>query len=432
MQVSLETGDGLERKLTIQVPAETVDKEVENRLQSMKSRVKIDGFRPGKVPLKIVKQQYGSQVHQEVVGDVMQNSFRDAVMKEDLRLAGSPNIEPKNMSLGEPLEYVATFEVYPEFEIADCSKLEIENVTAEVADSDVDSMIETLQKQRTEYNVVERAAQNDDQVTVSFDGYIDGEAFEGGKADSVPLVLGSSSMIPGFEEQIVGKSASDEFTVEVTFPEDYHVENLKGKKANFETKLISVAEPKLPEVDEEFAKAFGVTEGGIDKLRSDIRDNMQRELKNKLQTQVKNNVMDAVLKANEIDIPKALIDDECGNLQKQMSEAGQLQAGMSLPKDLFAPEAKRRVSLGLIIGEMIKVAGIQVDQDRVTTKIEDVAATYEDPQEVINHYANNPQLKSGIEALVMEEMVVDWVVDQAKMKDVSSSFEELMKPQAQA
>ncbi len=432
MQVSLETGDGLERKLTIQVPAETVDKEVENRLQSMKSRVKIDGFRPGKVPLKVVKQQYGAQVHQEVIGDVMQNSFRDAVAKEDLKLAGNPNIEPKKMNLGEPLEYIATFEVYPEFEIADCSTLEIENVTAEVADSDVDSMIETLQKQRTEYNVVERAAQNDDQVTVNFDGYVDGEAFEGGKADNIPLVLGSSSMIPGFEEQVVGKSAGDEFTIEVTFPEDYHVDDLKGKKANFETKLISVAEAKLPEVDEEFAKSFGVADGNVDKLRSDIRENMQRELKNKLQTQLKNNVMDAVLKANEIDIPKALIDDECGNLQKQMSEAGQLQAGMSLPKDLFAPEAKRRVSLGLIIGEIVKVADINVEQDRVTAKIEEVASTYEDPQEVINHYANNPQLKSGIEALVMEEMVVDWVVDQAKMKDVSSSFEELMKQPAQA
>ena len=432
MQVSLETGDGLERKLTVQVPAETVDKEVENRLQSMKSRVKIDGFRPGKVPLKVVKQQYGAQIHQEVIGDVMQSSFRDAVLKEDLKLAGSPNIEPKNMTLGEPLEYIATFEVYPEFEIADCSALEIENLTAEVTDSDVDSMIETLQKQRTEYNVVDRAAQNDDQVTINFDGYVDGEAFEGGKADNVPLVLGSNSMIPGFEEQVVGKSAGDEFTVEVTFPEDYHAENLKGKKANFETKLVSVAEASLPEVDEEFAKAFGVTEGGIEKLRSDIRENMQRELKNKLQTQLKNNVMDAVLKANEIDIPKALIDDECGNLQKQMSEAGQLQAGMSLPKDLFESEAKRRVSLGLIIGEMVKVAEIKVDQDRVTKKIEEVASTYEDPQEVINHYANNPQLKSGIEGLVMEEMVVDWVVDQAKIKDVSSSFEELMKQPAQA
>jgi trigger factor len=432
MQVSLETGDGLERKLTIQVPAETVDKEVESRLQSMKSRVKIDGFRPGKVPLKVVKQQYGTQVHQEVVGDVMQNSFRDAVTKEELKLAGSPSIEPKNMTIGEPLEYIATFEVYPEFEISDCSKLKIENIAAEVADSDVDSMIETLQKQRTEYNVVERAAQNDDQVMVNFDGYVDGEAFDGGKAENVPLVLGSSSMIPGFEEQVVGKSAEDEFSIEVTFPDEYHVETLKGKKANFETKLISVAEPKLPEVDEEFAKAFGVTDGGIDKLRADIRDNMDRELKNKLQTQLKSNVMDAVLKANEIDVPKALIDDECGNLQKQMSEAGQLQGGMSLPKDLFAAEAKRRVSLGLIIGEMVKVAEISVDQERVSAKIEEVAATYEDPQEVVNHYANNPQLKSGIEALVMEEMVVDWVVDQAKMKEVKSSFEELMKSAEQA
>lgn len=428
MQVSLETGEGLERKLTIQVPAETVDKEVENRLKSMTSRVKIDGFRPGKVPLKIVKQQYGVQVHQEVIGDVMQSSFRDAIIKEDLKLAGNPNIEPKNMTLGEPLEYVATFEVYPEVEVSDCSSLEIERTTADIVDSDIDNMIETLRKQRVTYEAVDRAAQNDDQVTVNFVGTVDGEKFEGGSADNIPVVLGSSSMIPGFEEKLVGKSAGDEFDLEVSFPENYHVENLKGKPAVFATKVVTVAEGKMPELDEEFARSFGVEDGSIDQLRSDIKDNMERELKNKLQTTLKNRVMDAILKANDVDIPKALIDDECTNLQQQMSQAGQLEAGMSLPKELFEQEARRRVGLGLIIGELIKVAGITVDQARVTDKIQEIAATYEDPQEVINHYTNNPQLKSGIEGLVMEEMVVDWIVDQAKVTDVSSTFDELMKP----
>jgi trigger factor len=428
MQVSLETGEGLERKLTIQVPAETVDKEVETRLKSMTSRVKIDGFRPGKVPLKVVKQQYGVQVHQEVMGDVMQNTFRDAVMQEDLKLAGNPEIEPKNMTAGEALEYVATFEVYPEVEITDCSSLEIERQTAEIGDADIDKMIETLRKQRTAYNDVDRAAKNDDQLTISFTGTIDGEAFEGGSADNIPLVLGSSSMIPGFEDQLVGKSAGDELDIEVPFPDDYHVEDLKGKAAVFATKVITVAEPAMPEVDDEFAKSFGVTEGGIEKLRKDILENMQRELKNKLQTSLKNNVMDALLKANEVLVPKSLIDDECGNLQQQMTQSANLQGGMSLPKEMFADEAKRRVGLGLLIGELVKVSGVTVDQEKVTAKINDVAATYEDPQEVINHYTNNPQLKSGIEALVLEEMVVDWVIDQAKVSDTKSSFEELMKP----
>ena len=427
MQVSLETGEGLERKLTIQVPAETVDKEVENRLNSMKSRVKIDGFRPGKVPLKVIRQQYGAQIHQEVVGDVMQTSFRDAVIKEDLKPAGMPSIEPKTMKMGEPLEYVATFEVYPEVELADFSSLEVERTLAEVTDADVDNMIETLKKQRTTYDVVERASQDGDQITVSFEGFVDGEAFEGGKAENVPVVIGSGSMIPGFEEQLIGKSAGDEFSFEVTFPEDYHAENLKGKPATFETKVVSVAEPKTPEVDDEFAKAFGVTEGGIEQLRKDIRENMQRELKNKLESLLKNSVMDAVLKANEIKVPKALVDEEAGNLQQQMAQQGQLQAGMSLPKELFEGEATRRVSLGLLIGEVVKKAEIKVDQDRVKAKIDDIAATYEDPQQVISHYQNNPQMMSGIEGLVLEEMVVDWIVDQAKVTETQKSFDDIMK-----
>lgn len=427
MQVSMEAGEGLERKLTIQVPAETVDKEVESRLKSLSSRVKVDGFRPGKVPLKVVKQQYGAQVHQEVVGDVMQTSFRDAVIKESLKPAGMPSIEPKTMSMGEPLEYVATFEVYPEFDVADCSKLEVERVNAEVTDADVDQMIETLQKQRTQYDVVERASQDGDQITVSFVGYVDGEAFEGGKADNVPVVIGSGSMIPGFEEKLSGKSAGDEFSLEVSFPDDYHVETLKGKPAVFETKVMSVAEPKLPELDEDFAKAYGVADGSMEKLRSDIRDNMERELRNKLQATLKNNVMDAMLKANDIPLPKALVDEECEHLQKQMAESAQLQGGMSLPKELFEGEAKKRVGLGLIIGEVVRTAEIKVDQDRVNAKIDDIAATYEDPQQVIDHYKKNSQAMSGVEALVMEEMVVDWVIDQAKVKDVDSSFEELMK-----
>lgn len=427
MQVSLETGEGLERKLTIQVPAETIDKEVETRLNSMKSRVKIDGFRPGKVPFKIVKQQYGEQVHQEVIGDVMQNSFREAILKEDLKPAGMPSIEPKNMKLGEPLEYIATFEVYPEIELADFSGLSIERSKAEVTDADVDNMLETLKKQRITFDVVERASQDGDQITISFEGFTDGVAFDGGKAESVPVVLGSGSMIPGFEEALVGKSAGDEFSFEVTFPEDYHAENLKGKPATFETRVVSVGEPKQPVLDDEFARAFGVTEGGMDQLRKDVRANMERELKNKLSGIMKKNVMDALLEANKVTVPKALIDEECGNLQQQMAQAGQLQGGMSLPKELFEGEATRRVSLGLLIGEIVKKAEIKVDQDKVKAKIEEIAETYEDPQQVINHYQKNPQLKSGIEALVMEEMVVDWIAGQAKVSEVGKSFDEIMK-----
>jgi len=432
MQVSVESGEGLERKLTIQVPAETVDKEVENRLNSMRSRVKIDGFRPGKVPLKVVKQQYGAAVIQEVVGEVMQNSLRDAVIQESLNPAGNPSIEPKSVEPGKPLEYIATFEVYPEIELIDCSKLEVKRATAEVTDADVDTMIDTLLKQRTTYETVDRASKEGDQMTINFDGSIDGEQFEGGQADSVPIVIGSNSMIPGFEEKLAGKSADEAFTFDVNFPDDYHAENLKGKKATFATKVITVAEPKIPAVDEEFAKSFGVEDGSVEQLRSDIRGNMERELRNKLQDALKKEVMDKLLEASDVLIPKALVNQEAENLQKQMMESGNLQAGMSLPKELFEGEAKRRVGLGLVIGEVVKKAGIKPEADKVTAKIDDIAQTYEDPAEVVNHYNSNPQLKQGIEALVMEEMVVDWIIDQAKVLDTTTSFHDLMNPEVQA
>ena len=429
MQVSVESGEGLERKLTIQIPAETVDKEVESRLSSMRSRVKIDGFRPGKVPLSVVKKQYGASVMQEVVGEVMQNTLRDAVMQESLNPAGNPTIEPTSMEPGKPLEYTATFEVYPEIELIDCAKLEVERTTADVTAADVDIMIETLVKQRTSYEVVERASKDGDQMIIDFDGSVDGVQFEGGQADGVPVVLGSSSMIPGFEEELEDKSANDEFSFNVNFPDDYHAENLKGKKATFATKVISVLEPKTPEVDDEFAKSFGIEDGSIEALKSDIKANMERELRNKLQEVLKKDVMDKLLEANDVQVPKALIDQEAENLQKQMMESGNLQGGMSLPKELFEGEAKRRVGLGLVIGEVIKKADIKPEADKVTAKIQDIAQTYEDPAEVVSHYNSNPQLKQGIEALVMEEMVVDWIVDQAKVTDAPTTFHELMKPE---
>ena len=428
MQVSLESGEGLERKLTIQVPAETVEKEVEKRLKSMTARVRIDGFRPGKAPLNVVKKHYGSQVHREVVGEVMQNSFRDAVIKESLKPAGMPTIEPKSMDQGQPLEYVAKFEVYPEIKLADCSQLQIERVTADVTDKDIGDMIETLRKQRVTYDAAPRASAKEDQVVINFTGYVDGVPFDGGKADAVAVVLGSGSMIPGFEEHLIGKSAGAEFAFDVTFPDDYRVANLKGKPAKFETKVISVSAPRLPAVDTEFAKAFGVADGNMDTLRADIRNNMTRELRGRLTSILKNNVMDAVLKANEVHVPKALVGEECENLQQQMIKSANLQAGMSLPKELFEGEATRRVKLGLLIGEMVKTAALRVDAERVKAKVADIASTYEDPLEVITHYQKNRQLMQGIEGLVLEEMVVDWVVSQAKMKDLTKPFSEIMKP----
>ncbi|VAW56147.1 Cell division trigger factor [hydrothermal vent metagenome] len=432
MQVSIEPGEGLERKMTVQVPAETIQQEVESRLSSMRSRVKIDGFRPGKVPLNVVKKQYGESVLQEVVSEMMQTSMRDAVIQEKLNPAGTPSIGPISVESGKPLEYTATFEVYPEIELSDCSQLKLERTSAEVTDDDVDTMLETLVKQRTVYEVTERASQENDQMTIDFNGTIDGVEFEGGQADGVPVVIGSNSMIPGFEEALKGKSANDEFTFDVNFPDDYHTEDLQGKTATFATKVKNVAAPKIPEIDEEFAKSFGVDDGSIETLKSDVRGNMNRELRNKLLDVFKKQVMDKLLEANDVLVPKALVDHEAEILQKKMTETGNLQAGMSLPKELFEGEAKRRVGLGLVIGEVIKVAEIKPDNDKVSSKIEDIAQTYEDPSEVVTHYNSNPQLKQSIEALVMEEMVVDWIAEKATVTEISSDFQALMNPQSQA
>jgi len=341
MQVSIEPGEGLERKMTVQVPAETIQQEVESRLSSMRSRVKIDGFRPGKVPLNVVKKQYGESVLQEVVSEMMQTSMRDAVIQEKLNPAGTPSIDPISVESGKPLEYTATFEVYPEIELSDCSQLKLERTSAEVTDDDVDTMLETLVKQRTAYAVTERASQENDQMTIDFNGTIDGVEFEGGQADGVPVVIGSNSMIPGFEEALKGKSANDEFTFDVNFPDDYHTEDLQGKTATFATKVKNVAAPKIPEIDEEFAKSFGVDDGSIETLKSDVRGNMNRELRNKLLDVFKKQVMDKLLEANDVLVPKALVDHEAEILQKKMTETGNLQAGMSLPKELFEGEADK-------------------------------------------------------------------------------------------
>ncbi len=424
MQVSVETGEGLERKLKVQVPAETVDAQVESRLKSMQSRVKVDGFRPGKVPFSVVKQRYSTQVFQEVAGEVMQNTFRDAVTQESLRPASAPSIEPISFELGQPLEYVATFEVYPEVELAPVSELKIEKLSAEIEDKDVDNLLETLRKQKAGWTEVDRPSEEGDRVTVSFKGSIDGELFEGGSAENVPLVLGSGSMIPGFEEQFVGLAKDGEATVKITFPEDYSASELAGKPAEFAVSVSKVEAPELPALDDAFAKEFGVEEGGMDKLREDVRNNMQRELDNRIGLDLKTKVMDKLLEANPIEVPKAIVQEEAEALKKQASsqQTGEPSA------EALASEAERRVKLGMILSDLVKVSELKVDRAKVDERIETMAKDYEQPGEFVNYYKSNPQLLQGIESMVVEDMVVDWVVDQAKISTVKSSFDEIMKP----
>ena len=423
MQVSVEAGEGLKRKLTVQVPGDKVATEVENRLKSLQGRVKVDGFRPGKVPLSVVKQRYGQQVLQEVAGEIMENSYRDAVTQENLHPAGDPQISAQAILPGQPLEFTATFEVYPELTLAPIDALEVQIISASVNDSDVDKMLETLRGQHTRWNPVDRAAQNGDRVTVDFVGTIDGVAFDGGSAKDVPVVLGSGGMIPGFEEQIIGQAKAGQATVKVTFPADYQVADLQNKDAEFAVTVNLVDAPETPALDDEFAKTFGITEGGLEKLRQDIRSNMERELDNRLRAEVKNDVMDKLLVANPVEVPEAVVQQEAENLKQQTSVQ---QPGANLTVDQFLGDARRRVQLGMILAEVIKLSEIKMDADKVRERIELISREYEDPAEVVRYYQSNPQLLRGIETLVMEDMVVDWVESKAKVSAIEKSFDEVM------
>jgi len=427
MQVSVETGEGLERKVTVSVPADQIDQKVESKLKSMASKVKMDGFRPGKVPMKVVRQKYLGEAKSEVMSDMIESSYREAIIQEKLRPAGMPAISDVKLEEGQPFEYVATLEVYPEVTLSPVDKLTIEKDVATVEDADIDKMIETLLKQRTAWNTVDRASQDGDQITVDFAGYIGEEAFEGGSANDVPVVIGSKGMIPGFEEQLVGKTADEEGEITVTFPEDYQAADLAGKEARFEIKVKQVAEPAIPELDAEMAKSLGVEDGDVEKLKSDIRNNMERELQNNVDGMFKARVMDAIVENNEILVPKALIDEEISHMQQQMQQQGQ-QNVEDMPRDTFESDATRRVKLGLLISKVIEENDIKLDKDIVQEKIKTAASAYDEPEQYINYYNQNKQAMASIEALVLEDMVVNWVTEQATVNETKKSFDEVMKP----
>ena len=426
MQVSVETGEGLERKLTITVPADVVDQKVEAKLKTIASRVKMDGFRPGKVPMKVVRQQHLGDAKSEVMTDVIESSYRDAIIQEKIRPAGMPAISDVKTEEGQPFEYVATLEVYPEVTLTPVDKLTIEKDVAAIADTDVDTMIETLCKQRVAWKEVKRKSKDGDQITVDFTGYVGDEAFEGGSAKDVPVVIGAKSMIPGFEEQLTGLKKDEDGELKVTFPEDYQAADLAGKEARFEIKVKMVSEPVVPELDAEMAKSLGVEDGDVEKLKSDIRNNMERELKNNVEGMFKARVMDAIVDANEILIPKALVDEEIKHMIEQMKQQGQNVDNM--PHDNFESDATRRVKLGLLISKVIEENEIKLDKDVVQEKIISAASAYDDPQQYINYYNQNQQAMASIEALVLEEMVVDWISERATVNETQKSFDEVMKP----
>jgi trigger factor len=431
MQVSVESSEGLERRMTVELPAEKVNAAVEKRLKEIARTIRLDGFRPGKVPLSVVRKRFSNDAKQEVFGDLVQSSYFEALMQEKLNPAGEPSIEPVEKGTEEGMAYVAVFEVMPEVKLNPLSEVTVKRPVAEVTDEDLAEMVEKLRKQRITWNEVDREARDGDQITINFKGYMDGEVFEGGSADGIPLELGTKGMIEGFEEGLVGAKAGEARTLELTFPESYHAKQLAGKPATFEVEVTKVSEAVLPELNEEFIKAFGVSEEGVDGFYKEIRANMTRELEDKLRGLVKEQAMDALLQVNELEVPKALVSREAQVLLQQ-TKANLAQGGqgnnINLPIELFEDQARKRVTLGLIIAEVLGSNNIELDEGRVRQKIEQFAQSYEDPQQVIDYYYGNKEQLSGIKNLVLEDQVVDWVLDQVKVEDTAKGFDEVMNP----
>jgi trigger factor len=433
MQISIETMSGLERRLTISVPSEAFEQQIAQRLGEAANRVRLPGFRPGKVPMKEVRRRYGPAVRAEVAGELMQSSFFDAIRQEELAPAGQPNLEVIKMEPGNDFEFTATFEVFPMVELVNLARVSVKRPEGEINETDIDEMIERLREQRKSWQDVERPAQDGDQVTVDFEGRLDGEVFEGGKAEDVTFVIGAGQMIEDFDKGVGGIAAggSGEFTA--TFPEDYRAEQLAGKTVTFSVQVKKVAEPRHPEVDEEFFRQFGVEEGGLEAFRADVRSNMQRELDTALQRVLKSQVMDQLFELHEVQLPKALVRDEVQSLRQQMLQQFQMYGGSrqpELPDELFSDRAARRVALGLVVNELVSSAGIKADADKVRKHIEQLAEGYAEPQQVINWYYGNPEQLQQIEMAVLEEQVVDHVLAKAKVESVPSSYQDIVAGKA--
>jgi trigger factor len=429
MQVSVENTSALERRMTIGVPAERIEAEVNKRLQQTARNAKIPGFRPGKVPMSVIRQRYEADARQEALGNVIQASFYEAVVEQKLNPAGAPAVEPKVVEKGKDLEYIATFEVFPEFEVAGFESIAVERLSAEVADQDLDNMLDILRKQNVRYEVVERAAQNEDRLNIDFVGQIDGEAFSGGSATGTQLVLGSGRMIPGFEDGLAGAKAGEERVLELTFPEDYQNLDLAGKAAQFTVTVNSVSEPKLPELDETFFGQFGIKETGLDGFRAEVRKNMDRELRQAIKSKIKNQVMDGLVAGNPIEVPKALLSNEVDRLRVQaVQQFGGNVKPEQLPAELFEEQAKRRVVLGLIVAEVVKQFDLKPDEARVRSMIQEMASAYQEPEQVVSWYYKNDEQLNEVRSVVLEEQVVDTVLQKASVTDKAVSYEEAVKP----
>lgn len=431
MQVSVEATKGLERKMTVEVPAERVESEIDSRLRRLGRTAKVKGFRPGKVPFGVIRQQYGPQVREEVVQDILRQTYGEALQQEKLRPAGSPTLEPVEMNAGEGLRYTATFEVYPEVELKKTEGLKVERAKVEIGDADVDGMIEKMRRQRGTWEPVERAADEGDRVLIDFEGKLKGEDFPGNKGENVPVELGAGRMVEDFEKNLKGAKAGEEKTFDVKFPKDYHAEELKGQKTSFSVKVREVQALKLPEVDEEFCKGLGVEEGGVEQLRKDVREHMERELAAVLRRQSKERVLDALVEANKVELPNALIDEEIHTMQHEMANRmgmGNNADPHQLPRELFEENARKRVALGLLLGEYIRSEKLQPAQEKIDAILQENAENYPDPDEAMRNLRANARVMQQVQALALEETAVDRLLEKAEIKEKKASFEEVMNP----
>ncbi len=431
MQVSVEVSEGLERKMTVAVPAAEVDSAVKQKIQETAKRAKLDGFRAGKIPLSVVEKRFGAGIREEVLNEVIQRTYQEALQKEELMPAGYPQVEPIKMEKGEDFEYLATFEVYPEIDLAGFENIKLEKFQADITDADVDEMIEKLRKQRAESVESERAAVDGDKVEINYVGLKDGEEFAGGSAENYALELGSGSMIPGFEDTVVGMKAGDEKVAKLSFPEDYHAEDLKGAAVEFTITVTKVFDEVLPEVTAEFMEGFGVKTGENADFLAEVRKNMERELKQATSNKLKTQVLDGLIAQNSFDVPQALITNEIQRQKQAMVSrfgGGQSFDPSSLPDELFKEQADKSVRVGLILSEVVKKFEISADAERVRAMIEEAAQAYESPEEVINWYYGNQEQLQQVESAVLEEQIVEKVAETAQITETVTSYEEAVKP----